>query len=97
VKGSNFHICTLSNIEYVHHTVGKMDASPSMSKVLQDLTNTYLLSSTKIQPLVGGKENNMVWQSIELLPISSLGETITPNGMNIGDDELSKLTCEICF
>jgi hypothetical protein len=31
------------------------------------------------------------------LPISYIGETITPNGMNIGDDELSKFTCEICF
>jgi hypothetical protein len=32
-----------------------------------------------------------------LLPISSIGETITSNGMNIDDDELSKLTCEIYF
>jgi hypothetical protein len=31
------------------------------------------------------------------LPISSIGETIIPNGMNIGVDELSKLTCEIYF
>jgi len=47
--------------------------------------------------LVGGKENNKIWQSTTLLPISSIGETITPSGMNISDDELSKLTCEIFF
>jgi phenylalanine-4-hydroxylase len=32
-----------------------------------------------------------------LLPISSIGETITPNGMNISDDEVSELTYEIYF
>jgi hypothetical protein len=49
------------NIENEHHTVGKMDASPFVSKVLQDLTNSCLLSSKEIQSLVGGKENNLVW------------------------------------
>jgi hypothetical protein len=64
---SNTYICHVvlvgegGNIEYVHHTIGKMDVSPSMSKVLQDLTNTYLPSSKKIRPLVNGKDNNMVW------------------------------------
>jgi uncharacterized UBP type Zn finger protein len=64
---SNTYICHVvlackgGNIENEHHNVGKMDASPSMSKVLQDLTNSCLLSSKEIQSLVGGKENNLVW------------------------------------
>jgi hypothetical protein len=51
----------------------------------------------EIQPLVGRKENNTIWQSIVLLPISSIGETNIPNGTNISDDELSKFTYEIFF
>ncbi len=64
---SNTYICHVvlaskgGNIENEHHTIGKMDASPSVSKVLQSLTNSCLLSSKEIQSLVGGKENNSVW------------------------------------
>jgi len=47
--------------------------------------------------LVSGKENNTIWHNIELLPSSSVCETITPNGMNVSDDELSELTYELVF
>jgi hypothetical protein len=51
----------------------------------------------EIQPLVGGKENTLVVMANQLLPNSSIGETITPIGVSVGDDELSNLTCELCF
>jgi hypothetical protein len=47
-------------------------------KALQDLT-TNLPSSKEIQPLVGGKENTLVVMANQLLPNSSIGETITPS------------------
>ncbi len=63
---SNTYICHVilagkgDNIEYAHHTIGKIDASPFVSKVLQDSTNSCLPNSKEIQLLVGGKENNSI-------------------------------------
>lgn len=67
------------------------EASPSIFKVLQDLTNS-LLSSKEIRPSSIRKENIPPMMVDQLkLPNSSIGETIPPTCMSIGDDELSNV------
>jgi hypothetical protein len=78
------------------NSFGIQDASPSISKVLQDLTNK-LPNLKEIQPSIGGKENTPMVMANQLLPNSSIAETITPTGESIGDDELSNLICELSF
>lgn len=73
------------------------EASPSIFKVLQDLTNS-LPSSKEIQPSSIRKENIPPMMVDQLkLQNSSIGETITPTCMSIGDDELSNVMCEVYF